>query len=326
MTHFPAILGLLDTRAGHAAQVSGLTEALHGRYFCDAETIELDYNRLAYLPNLLLGSTTMHLNGQVRQQLSDILSAHPAPIVIACGRRSEPVARAIKRKYPRSRIVYLMTPSRLSGWDALVIPEHDLPRSADSRIITTLTPLHRITPELLADERPRWEVQFASVPAPRIGVLLGDVSPDIARAMITAAKKLCAEQGGLLITTSRRTLSGLLPAVLRDVTVPYSAFDWHHPVGDNPYLGILAHADALVVSGDSLAMCAEACASGVCVFIAQDSSLPTKHRALHQQLFARGVARPLERHVQGLWARAAMENETERAASQLAEKLAIAMQ
>jgi len=62
------------------------------------------------------------------------------------------------------------------------------------------------------------------------------------------------------------------------------------------------------------------------VFIAQDSSLPAKHRALHQQLFARGVApRPLERHVQGLWARAAMENETERAASRLAEKLAIAM-
>jgi len=59
-------------------------------------------------------------------------------------------------------------------------------------------------------------------------------APDIAHEMIAAGATLCGGHGGLLITTSRRTISGLLPAVLRDVTVPYSAFDWHHPVGENP--------------------------------------------------------------------------------------------
>ena len=58
-------------------------------------------------------------------------------------------------------------------------------------------------------------------------------------------------------------------------------------------MGLLALADAIVVSGDSVSMCSEACATPAPVYIyAPDDITTPKHRRLHQELYKLGLARP----------------------------------
>ena len=64
--------------------------------------------------------------------------------------------------------------------------------------------------------------------------------------------------------------------------------------GENPYLGILALADILVVTGDSVSMCTEASATAKPVYIyAPSGFLVAKHARFQADLFAGGYARPL---------------------------------
>ena len=64
--------------------------------------------------------------------------------------------------------------------------------------------------------------------------------------------------------------------------------------GTNPYRGYLALADGVVVTGDSVSMCSEVCATQAPVYIYAPSALITpKHARLHQSLYAGGYARPL---------------------------------
>ena len=55
---------------------------------------------------------------------------------------------------------------------------------------------------------------------------------------------------------------------------------------DNPYLGYLALADYLIVTGDSISMASECCYTGKPVFIyAPDNITGDKHKLFHQILF-----------------------------------------
>lgn len=310
----PIIWGLLDDRPGHANQVRGLLGALGGPY----EEKPLSYNVLAKLPNLFLDVSLSHLSAKARAGITA-----PWPdIVIACGRRSEPVARYIKRNSPTTKLVYLMTPSSLKDWDMLVIPTHDDPPQDDARILRTLGPLHNVTPERLAEAARGG--RYLSLPQPRIGVLLGGApkggrfDEDAALRMLRAAERM-AEGGSLLITGSRRT-----PPLFRSKTMPLlkTPCDWYdwHSGGENPYLSLLASADALVVAGDSLSMCAEACSTGRSVFIESAPSLPPKHRAMHAMLFAQGYAHPLGKAMTPEPSSMILQ-ETQRVASILREQL-----
>lgn len=82
------VLVLADNRAGHANQALGVAEALDAPF----AALRLRYNRLARLPNALLGATARHA-------AADSRPAPPWPdLVIAAGRRTAPVARAVKAR------------------------------------------------------------------------------------------------------------------------------------------------------------------------------------------------------------------------------------
>jgi hypothetical protein len=49
--------------------------------------------------------------------------------------------------------------------------------------------------------------------------------------------------------------------------VPGELFRWRHGAADNPYLGFLALADSIIVTGDSVSMLIEACVTGKPVHI-----------------------------------------------------------
>lgn len=310
----PRIWGLLDDKAGHANQVRGLIEALP----IPAQSISLMYNRWAMLPNALLGATMCHLRIDVREGLKALMAKNAPSLVIACGRRTEPVARAIKRAHPATKIVYIMRPSSMTGWDCVIVPKHDKPSQNDARIIETLGPLHRITPATLEQACLDWQERFSPLSQPRIGVLMGDVSVDGARRMIAHAQRLAGQEGSLLVSNSRRTIKGLLHATLRDIECSHDVFDVHHSHGENPYPGILAHADKFIVSGDSLSMCAEVVATGKPVTIDDlDKALPKKHRAMHQSLYASGRACSMKDGVAQHLPSTAPANEIEKIAAEL---------
>ena len=69
-----------------------------------------------------------------------------------------------------------------------------------------------------------------------------------------------------MITTSKRTPPAAVDALFRAVSRPAYRHRWSED-GENPYAGLLAVSDELVVTGDSASMLSEACVTGKPVYI-----------------------------------------------------------
>ncbi len=292
-----SVWGLVDDRTGHTGQVLGVIAKLGVPYVLK----RLEYNALARLPNMLLGDSLLSLN-----------TAHSAPItppfpklVIAAGRRTLPALRYIKKKSPSTITVYLMWPGSSKGIDLIAAPAHDTPPHAP-HIITTLAALHAVTPEALATARDAWSSQFSHLPRPWVSVCIGGdtkrgkYSPADWRELMRGALQL-AGNGSLLITTSRRTPAEAIETFLPLLQMPHVLHRWDQDK-DNPYLGLLGAADTVVVTGDSMSMCTEACVTGKPVYIyANPDILPAKHKLLHEELYKRNLARPLNSSARLEW-------------------------
>jgi hypothetical protein len=167
------------------------------------------------------------------------------------------------------RLVHVGRPwARPSRWDLVVTtPQYRVPDGPN--VLQNEAPLHRVTAERLAKEAAAWAPRFASLPAPRIAVLAGGNSgpyPFDARSgwrLGRRASALARELGGsLLVTTSARTLPETVEALVAAIDVPHFLYRWAPEDPENPYFGILANADHIIVTADSVSMMAEACATG----------------------------------------------------------------
>jgi mitochondrial fission protein ELM1 len=120
-------------------------------------------------------------------------------------------------------------------------------------------------------------------------------TPARATALGQRVAELARRAGGaLMVTTSRRTDAAAKAALFARLGDTAATFDWEGG-GDNPYFAYLALADAVIVTGDSTAMCTEACATGRPVYIdAPPAHTAAKHKRLHDKLYALGHARPLD--------------------------------
>ena len=100
--------------------------------------------------------------------------------------------------------------------------------------------------------------------------------------------------GSILMATSRRTgqeQTAILTAAIADL--PHHSFAWGDE-GENPYVGYLACADAVVVTGESISMVSEACATTAPVMLfAPESLLPGRHRLFHEALMRAKMIQPL---------------------------------
>ena len=143
-------------------------------------------------------------------------------------------------------------------------------RLADAtNVLLNPLPLHRVTTTRLHEAAAVWRTRIDTLPAPRIALLVGGNSgaytldPRQASRLGQMADVMARESGGsLLVTTSARTPEASANALLAALNVPAHVFRWGTEGGDNPYYGYLALADAFIVTGDSVSMLAEACATG----------------------------------------------------------------
>lgn len=292
MTGAPRIWVLADDRPGNANQALGVAEALG----LDLTIKTIRYGPLARLPNALLGASLLGLMPAARAALTP-----PWPdLVIAAGRRTAPVVRWIRRRHRATFAVQLMWPGSARDLDLVAVPDHDdVP--ADAVVLRTLGAPHRLTGVSLLAAAARFEPEIGYLPRPRVACLIGGATrrapftPADATAMVEGAAGLAAARGGsLLITTSRRTGTACEDAIAAAaLSVPV----WLHRFsagGDNPYLGLLGAADAVVASGDSASMCSEACATGRPVFLYRPAAgVAPKLERLHRRLEELGHLRPL---------------------------------
>ncbi len=267
----PSCWCLTDGRPGMENQAVGLAEAMGLGPLVKRVILKKPWRILS-----------PHITAFKRFAISDRGDPVEAPwpdILIATGRPSIVPSLLVKgQSRGRTFTVQLQDPvSFRHRFDRIVVPAHD--GLTGSNVIVMEGALHRITPEILAAEAPRWSAAFADVPRPRISVLLGGSNSrykfGLTEIMELATQlKALSEKGyGLLITGSRRTGESNIEA-LRSALSGCAAFI-SDGSGDNPYFGMLAHADAFIVTCDSVNMISEASSTGKPVHVAM---LPSQGR------------------------------------------------
>jgi mitochondrial fission protein ELM1 len=292
----PRVWVLRDDRPGNATQALGLAEALGWPY----EVKHLRCRAVAALHNRWLGASLAGIDRDASTPLEP-----PWPdLVIAAGRRTAPVAQWIRAQSDgRARIVAL---GRKAGDDADCFDLAVTPGYArlfpHPRRIETCGPLHRVTRDALGKAAEEWADRLGDAPAPRIAVLVGGTSGQYRLGPTEAARlgRACAELaracgGSLFATTSRRLGAAAADAFCAAIGPIHFLHRWTPDDPSNPYLGLLAHADAFVITGDSESMLAEATSLGRPVAI---HALPVRasFRALsafREWVWRRATAKPL---------------------------------
>jgi mitochondrial fission protein ELM1 len=223
--------------------------------------------------------------------------APPWPdLVVASGRRAVPYLRAIAAASGgRTMTVFLKDPrTGTSAADLIWVPAHD--RLRGDNVLVTTTPPHRVSADRLARARATPDPRIAALASPRVGVLLGGDSrhhrfgeADVER-LVGDLRRLTEEGAALMVTASRRTPTALREAVI-ELTLRNDGFFWNGD-GENPYVAILAAADALVVTADSYNMVGEAAATGRPVLVFEPGGGHPKISAFLRSLERDGVVRP----------------------------------
>ncbi|GFO80910.1 mitochondrial fission ELM1 family protein [Methyloceanibacter sp.] len=245
-------------------------------------------------------------------------------LVISIGRRSVPLALAIKRigSAYGLHIQNPKVPAHL--FDLIAAPVHD--DFDGPNVITTFGAVHGVTADRLAEAGARFAPQIADLPHPRIAVLLGGESrafkfpPETGARFGEALATLARGCGGtLLVTPSRRTRPETLSAVAGAVKdVPHVVWDG---TGENPYFAFLSLADAIVVTEDSVNMVTEATGTGKPVYIQPLPGKSTRLARFHALMRQRGATRPFEGHIEA-WTYAPV-NDTEAVAAHIRRALGL---
>lgn len=217
-------------------------------------------------------------------------------LIVSCGRRSAIVALAVKRKAGgKPLLVHVQDPlSKLSRFDQIIAMEHD--HAAGPNVLKVVTAMHDMTPERLAVAASDWRPRLARLPKPIVGLLLGGPTRNTpfgveeAGELLERLKALRARIGGsLIVVPSRRTPDEVLALFAEAAKGDAAAWVWDR-TGDNPYVGVLALSDRLVVTGDSVSMVSEALATPHHVEIFA-SRLRRRHEGFLQKLIDRGLVR-----------------------------------
>lgn len=261
------VLVLSSGKAGHEANCLGVAEALAAPYALRVVSPRPFFANLSpYGP----------LDPKDWPGRAGAVFARPLPdIVIASGRVTVPYVRAVKRMAGDDVFAVFLQDPRFSRamMDLIWAPEHD--GLAGANVISTLTSPHPLSRAKLAAARAAPDARIAALPQPRAAIILGGpsgahdfASADMAR-LSQAAAAIVGEGYSVMATPSRRTPPSLIEAVRAGIG-DAPAFVWDSD-GANPYAQILAHADTILVTGDSVNMVGEATATGAPVHVFEPS-------------------------------------------------------
>jgi uncharacterized protein len=189
------------------------------------------------------------------------LQATPPDLVIGCGRQAA-LATRLARGHG-VRVVQILDP-RIDPrhWDLVVAPEHD--GLAGPNVVSLIGSLNPVDEAWLARARTAFPA-LGDLPGPRTGVLLGGETAatkfdrSAFEVMMTKFELTLAQQGGRVMFCGSRRTSPEIAALVRERYGTDGGVVWiDDSDGNNPYAGVLAWADRLIVSPDSVNMVSEA--------------------------------------------------------------------
>ncbi|NNC23702.1 hypothetical protein HKX42_07630 [Salinisphaera sp. USBA-960] len=256
-------------KTGHRSQAEGLADALDWPH--DAKQIK------GATPGLLAALAAARVGLGTFGALRDLKSPWPE-VVIASGWAPTLVARWIQRhSRAATRLILLGRRGGRVGEaeDVAVVCQHfNLP--PHPRQIETVLPPCKAQADRLASARQRWPDLYPDASGPKVAFLVGGDSAIHALDAETAASfgadiqsQVDTAGGGLAVLTSRRTRSAAADALRNSLGREACFVPWgNYTDADNPYLGYLASADIVVVTGESESMLAEAVATEKPVYIA----------------------------------------------------------
>lgn len=236
---------LLGRNAGDNAQARALAAMAGG----DVREFPLAHTLLREAPAAWLGGSLASLKAR-----PDFTAPWPG-LVIGAGRRNAPAARWIAER-SRARLVWIGRPRAPLGWFSLIVttPQYGLPDAPNVlRLTLPLTgPLTEPTPRAA----PRRTLALLGGPS-----WSARITPDYLSRFAAEAAALAAETGlPLALATSPRSPDGAAAALAR--LLPGAEVHRWRPEGDNPYRRWLSEAGAILVSGDSASLLADAAATG----------------------------------------------------------------
>lgn len=284
---------LSDGRTGSENRSIGLAEMLG---FKDPEVVTM---RPKYTNALLRMLPVRWLYNDYARFEADMRAMD---LVIGSGYQVSRILRALKKAEPRLFTVALMRPSGgPKEYDVVAVEQHDAYSSSDN-VVVTLGATNRITRDRLAQEGDRWKRRLAHVRGMRLAVMIGGDSKhapfDVAevKKLVAALKRAMGDNGGLLVSTSRRTSAPIREALQAELEKSGLQYYLWQPedvtARDNPYLAYLALADGIVVTADSVSMVSEAASAGKPVYLWGDiKGVPRKFRALYDALAKQGRVR-----------------------------------
>jgi len=233
-----------------------------------------------------------------RDRLTAEEEAHLPDIAIAAGRRTVNFLKYLKAMAPdRLFTVFVKDPYvGPEAADVIWVPAHD--RLRGKNVIVTTTPAHRISAKALAAARAKPDFWLSGLASPRLAVILGGPSQHhhfgkAERDEILLILTMGIAAGfSLMVSGSRRTPPDLLQAIEKFLQqqIPSKAYVWDGQ-GDDPYVSMLATADQIVVTGDSVNMIAESVATGVPVHVYEPSGGHRKITAYIETLVHLGAVR-----------------------------------
>jgi uncharacterized protein len=191
-------------------------------------------------------------------------------LVVGAGGMGGAVVAALRR--PSLQVVQVQNPRMdIRRFDLIIVNRHD--ELTGPNVIVTRTALHRVTPERLITEAAHWQDRLAAYKRPLVAVLLGGsngryrldqkVAAKLAADLVAMA---CRYRVGIVVTPSRRT-DPAVTALIQEALRPCGGWVWDFQ-GENPYFGMLALADMIIVTQDSVSMISEASATSAPVMFA----------------------------------------------------------
>lgn len=285
------VWGLTEGSAGMASQVQALAAAMARPVEMKAAVLK---PALRWLPNEMVA-----MFAPIIPLPENIFAPYP-DMVISCGRKAAAVALAIRARAPQVKLVHIGDPYVSPNlFSAVVAMAHDA--VGGKNVYKTRFALHAVTPQALQEAAAKFGPALAMYPGPYTSVLVGGsthkytLTPPAMAQLCASLRELAAQaRGSLLVTASRRTGAQNL-AMLEEALGGLQNVYLYDGSGENPYLGLLALADTIFVTNDSVNMMSEAAATGKPVYLLPLAGHEaTKPARFAQGLIAEGIARTWE--------------------------------
>lgn len=284
----PACWVLTTGEAGMRSQAIGLAEALGIAFVEKQIRLRAPWS---WLPGHLAPGALAGLDPAFER-----LSPPWPRLVISCGRRSVAAAIAVRRAAEgRTLAVHIQNPRVPSRYfDLVVAMRHD--GLTGDTVMTIDTALHRVSRDRLDAAAAQWRRRLKPDAAPLLGVLLGgrnqhySWTPAQIDRVAAILRRAHAQQGmRVFVTPSRRTEAH----VAADLAARFAGEPWFaiwDESDPNPYFGLLAIADRLVVTSDSVSMISECLATGRPVHVLPLAGRGRRHEAFLDGLTGKGLA------------------------------------